>query len=166
MLTLSDLQRKWLNSFGKNYIPMVAMITSQVLHVFWSYLFVIHYDMEIVGTGIASSITTGTALFIMLGYTYFQEDIKEAVQWPDRSTFVDLAKYLEIGIPCALINSSGYMAFHLLTFLSGYFGVVAQNVQLIMLNFSGIYWMVGVGLWQASATIIGQKIGNLEVESA
>ena len=166
MQVLGDIQRKFLNSLGKNSVPMIAQAISSVLHLLWSYILVARMDMGVVGTSLASVITNGLALVIMLAYTSHLDDIQEAVHWPDSSSFADLCKYLEIGIPCSLLLCSGYCAIHLLTFLTGYFSVAAQNAQIILLNVQGIFFMVSIGLWQAVATIIGQKIGNLEVASA
>lgn len=166
MLVIADLQRKFLNSLGKNYVPMVAQVISILLHIFWSYVLVVKYDMAIMGTGLASTITTFTNLVIMMVYTLYLEDIQEAVCWPTKSIFIDLGKYLEIGIPCAFILSSGLMTVHAFVFIAGYFGVVSQGAMIIMISFSGITQMISVGLWQAVATIAGAKIGNLEVDTA
>lgn len=142
---------------------MIAQAISSILHIVWSYIFVVRMEMGIVGTSLASIITNGLALTIMLIYTCKLEDIKEAIHWPDASSFTGFWSYLEIGIPCSLLLCSGYCAIHLLTFLTGYFSVAAQNAQIILLNVQGIFFMVSIGLWQAVATIIGQQIGNLEV---
>lgn len=106
---------------------MIAQVVSSLMHVFWSYIFIIKYDMAIVGTGIASTITAGTALLIMVIYTFFVKEIQEAVQCPNMALFNNIPEYLAIGIPCAIMTSSGFMAFHLFTFFAGFFGVAAQN---------------------------------------
>lgn len=52
-----DLHRRFLNSLGKNYVPMLCLTVGVFLHIILSYIFVIRYQMEIVGTGIALVIT-------------------------------------------------------------------------------------------------------------
>ena len=99
MQLLADIQRKFFYSLGKNFVPMTALVTSCIIHVIASYFLVVKMELGIVGTGISSSIAAGTALTIQLVYAYFLPDIREAVQLPRRSAFIDLCKYLEIGIP-------------------------------------------------------------------
>ena len=69
---------------------MYAVAFGQVLHVFWSWLFVIHWGYGIEGTGYAAIITNMTILFATLFYTYLLEDIREAIFWPDARTFQGL----------------------------------------------------------------------------
>lgn len=52
-----DLHRRFLNSLGKNYVPMLCLTIGVFLHIVFSYIFVIQNQMEIVGTGIALVLT-------------------------------------------------------------------------------------------------------------
>jgi Na+-driven multidrug efflux pump len=41
---ISDLYRKYLNSFRMNMIPFLSFTISVSLHPLWTYLFIIYYD--------------------------------------------------------------------------------------------------------------------------
>ena len=57
MYGLCDLEKRFLNAFGKNVIPMLAYTISVSLHPFWLYLIVVKYDMGLEGIGYAGIVT-------------------------------------------------------------------------------------------------------------
>ena len=68
---------------------MISQIIATLLHVLWSYLLVSkdRMNLGIVGTGISMVIANFTVLTINLAYTYWLDDIKEAVFWPDSRSY-------------------------------------------------------------------------------
>jgi len=56
-------------------------------------------NLGILGTGIAMVITNFTTLAFNVTYTYFLDDIKDAVFMPDKRIFSDLTRYFKLGIP-------------------------------------------------------------------
>jgi MATE family multidrug resistance protein len=107
---------------GKNNIPLICTVIGSIMHIGWSYLFVVHLKQDIVGTGIASAITNFTILVMSLVYTSTQEDIKEAVFWPDYRSFRGLGEYLKIGIPQTALLCLEWWVFEICTLLAGLFG--------------------------------------------
>lgn len=75
LIGLSDCQRRLLNNFGKNNISFYAGFFAMVLHSFWSYVFVIKLDLEIVGTGLANVTTQGIIFAMLYQFTKREEDI-------------------------------------------------------------------------------------------
>ena len=75
----ADLQRRFLNSFGKNMVTFVCTAISIAFHVVWSHIFVIKLGYGIVGTGIANLITCSITFALLLIYTKTQEDIQDAI---------------------------------------------------------------------------------------
>jgi Na+-driven multidrug efflux pump len=52
-----DLHKRFLNSLGKNNIPMICLTIGVISHFFLSLYFVIYQQKGIVGTGIAGVIS-------------------------------------------------------------------------------------------------------------
>ena len=67
-LGLFDLKKRFLNCMKISWVPMVAQVGGTLLHIFWCYLFVTKLEMDVVGLGIASNITTFIMLFIITVY--------------------------------------------------------------------------------------------------
>jgi len=71
-----------------------------------------------------------------------------------------IADYLKLGIPAALLAILEWWAYELMTVISGYISVTAQASQVVIMNIIALLFMIAIGLNQAAATTIGQKIGN------
>ena len=48
-----DIHRRFLNSIGKNSIPMISLFIDIFFHFIFSWFFVLYLKMGITGTGIA-----------------------------------------------------------------------------------------------------------------
>lgn len=64
VLGYADLHRRFLNTIGRNKVPLVAMIIGTVIHYFVSVHLVIHCQMGITGTGIAGVILWSSILLM------------------------------------------------------------------------------------------------------
>jgi Na+-driven multidrug efflux pump len=73
---LFDCQRRWLNGFGKNYVPLMCTALSVPFHFFWCYLFAIYLNMGLSGIGLAGAISFGLQLIFINLYTYHSKDVK------------------------------------------------------------------------------------------
>lgn len=62
LMAHTDLHRKFLNSLGKNNVPMVCLTLGTLTHFVWCQIFVINLQMGITGIGIAL-IITNTIIF-------------------------------------------------------------------------------------------------------
>ena len=65
-------------------------------------------------------------LVLMILYANNQDDIKEAMVFPDRRTFDDLGAYFWLGLPYALMVMLDQWAWELLILLSGFWTVDEQ----------------------------------------
>jgi len=95
------------------------------MHVFWCWIFVVHYDFEIVGVGIASTITNAIIYFTVVFYTSTLSDLKDAVdmKFMSKKTYQGFFSYLELGFPSAAMLMLEWWAYEGMTLLSGYLGV-------------------------------------------
>ena len=97
-------------------IPLCTQGISVMLHFFWSWLFVLHFEMGIEGTAIAGIISNFTALTLNLICAYRLKDVRQAIVAPDAYMWHGIYDYLEIGIPCMLMVLLDGGAWHLMTF--------------------------------------------------
>ena len=75
MYAMGDLQRRFLNSMGYTYVPLVCQFLSIGLHGFWLYLFTAYYDLGIYGIGLAGVITNTSSCLFMVVYSSFIKEI-------------------------------------------------------------------------------------------
>ena len=66
----NDLQRKFLNSLGKNAIPLISQCIATVFHVLFSYIFITYLGYGIIGTGISGILTNSITCIVNLVYSY------------------------------------------------------------------------------------------------
>ena len=57
LIALFDLYKRFLNCMTKSYVPMVAMLTTLIVHPLLCYLFVVVLEYDIVGIGIAYNLS-------------------------------------------------------------------------------------------------------------
>ena len=101
------------------------------------------------------------------GYTvYLSPEISEAVFLPDSRCFYGIREYMKIGIPCVIMICLDGWAWHLMSFTSGYIGVYDQAAMIVVMNIVVMIYQMSMGLQQASTTLIGQRIGDGDVENA
>lgn len=102
---ICDLYRKFLNSFSKNSLPMIAFTISCSLHPIWCQKFVVDMDLKIHGIALAGAVTNFLTYIFMRILFSFQKDLEKANHWPDSRTFniEGLCDYFRLGIPMILI---------------------------------------------------------------
>lgn len=52
------------------WVPFVAMLVASLLHIFWSYLLVIKYEMGVLGVAYAMTLTQALLFFSTLVMTH------------------------------------------------------------------------------------------------
>ena len=64
LMGYADAHRRYLNTLGKSYIPLVVMVIGTVLHYYVSRYLVIDKKMGMKGTGIAGVILWASILVV------------------------------------------------------------------------------------------------------
>jgi MATE family multidrug resistance protein len=131
---------------GKNNVPMVCQLIGTFLHIFTCYFFVWRCELGIMGVGIASSVSNSITFTLMLTYTSQLEEIKEAVQWPNKKATQDVCQYLKLGVPSALMLCLEWWAFEAIIIMVGYIGVNEQAANVIIFQMAAFVFMVALGL--------------------
>ena len=129
-----DLKKRFLNCMKITWVPMVAQSTATMVHILWCYLFVVKWDMDIVGLAIATNISTFTMLFIITVYAHCISSISDALFFPTSDSFKHWGEYLRLSIPATVMLCAEWWAFEILTILSGIIGVNEQAAQVIAFN--------------------------------
>ena len=152
--------------FGLNTVPMICQFFGQFVHVLLCFLFVSHMGLEIQGIGYAGTISNFSVYLSMLIYSFFIEEIRPAIQLPNKKAFRGIFEYLKLGLPTAMMICLEWWAFELMTLMSGYISVKAQASQVLLINLSAVMYMTSQGLNTSAAANIGQQIGKQNVQKA
>lgn len=123
LVIFDDMQRKFLNSLKYNFIPLAAEVCGIIIHIAANYVFVIKYDMGIIGTAMANNLTMLIVFSINFCYSAMIPEIRDAIQWPDASSLQGWSNYMELGIPCAVMRMLDICSTLLMTFTTGLLGV-------------------------------------------
>ena len=118
-----DLKKRYLNCLQVAWVPMLAQVGATLLHIFWCWLLTIHYDLSVLGLGIATVITNFGMLFFVEIYSLCISRISESLFWPDAHTFKDWGEYFKLGVPATVMLCAEWWSFEILVFLSGILGV-------------------------------------------
>ena len=102
---------------------MLAQVGATLLHIFWCWLFTVHYNWGVLGLGIATAITNIGMLLMIEIYSLCIPRIRESLFWPDKHTFKDWGEYCKLGIPASVMLCAEWWSFEILIFLSGILGV-------------------------------------------
>ena len=119
-----DLLKKWLASMRITFFPMKATITSSVLYIFLCFLFVVYFDMGIIGLAVALSIKECAQFLMTFIYCYWSESVSKVLTPLDSESFEGLSEYLELSIASIMMTCGSRWASLLITFMAGVLGVV------------------------------------------
>ena len=158
LLGYADMHRRFLNSIGRNTIPLIALVVGTCMHYFLSKYLVIDLELGITGTGLAGIALWSTILIVQLAYAnYYVPEIDQVLEWPDQEVFdVDgLTEYVRLAIPQILLTGSDWWAAELMIIVAGILGKKELTTMIVIVNIGGMMTRVALGLDQAACTLIG-----------
>jgi MATE family multidrug resistance protein len=94
-----ELNARFIYIIDKPMANFISVIASLLLHPLWCYLFIIVFNFEIIGAGIALIVSN---LFLaMCGsiYIYIFKPLPEAIFWFNKKSFKGWGKYLKFTLP-------------------------------------------------------------------
>ena len=149
------------------YVPMVASIISLLIFIPTAYLFAIHWKMEIAGLAYAKAIQELIVFCIETIYVLcFLPQVKDAIQWPSREVFQELAEYFKLAIPAVIIFSLFWFCFELYVVIAGTFGPANQAAASIFMSFLYLHETKKESFAQGSCAQIGNLIGAMRANIA
>ena len=162
-----DLKKRFLNCMEISWVPMLAQMGATLLHFLWLYLFVIKWQLEVLGLGIATAATYLTMLVMVEIYSHcFLPRIKVSLFCPGREVFENWGEYFKLGVPATVMWCAEFWAFEIMVLLSGVIGIKEQAAMVIMFQVVSETYMINMGLQEASAALIGNQIGAVNVPLA
>ena len=103
--------------------PMFAQIFSGILHVPICILFIHKLEYGIEGIAYASLITYSSMFVFVTIFSHCLEDLKEALFWPTRDTFIGWGQYFKIGLPSVIMLCAESWAFQIMVVFAGLISV-------------------------------------------
>jgi len=163
---IGDLQRKFLNSFRKNMLPMASFMFTVALHPLWCKFLAIDLGLKLDGIALAGCLSNFLNYALMTVLFWLSKDLREAFTLPDSRAFRGLGEYLALGIPSVVVLCLDFWAYELMTVASGLLGVKEQASQVIVMNMCEMSFMVAMGLQSAACTVQGNQIGKRDFTGA
>jgi len=123
---LYDAQRRFLNALGKSKVPLYFQVFGQIIHLICCFIFVTYLRKGILGIGIAGSLSNFIKLAALLVHNSKDAEIKEAITWPDRTSFQKLGVFLSLGLPTLLVICLEWWSYEITVLICGLLGVAEQ----------------------------------------
>ena len=145
----------------KSQVVTVSTVITSLLHIFWCYLFVAVFDLDVVGLGLASLISYTSNFLIVTTFCLTKSDLKDCFFFTAKGeVWLDLREYLKIGIPSAIMLCSEWGIFELLTLVVSYISIDAIGAQIIGLNIFAVFVMVPHGGQIGTLACVGKAMGE------
>jgi len=122
----------------------------------WAYIFTIKLGFGIQGIGIAGTITNSIVLILLLILSNNDPEVSKACILPDSRSLYGLWELICISIPLIFSGMIDWGTFEIMIFTSGFFGVIDQAAQIIMMSIAMFLYDFSYGLNDAAAAIIGK----------
>jgi multidrug resistance protein, MATE family len=119
---ITDGQRVFLNMLEYSKAAMICQIVMLVLHAVFCWLFMAQLGLGVKALAWASVISNFIVLIAFLYYSWAIEEIRDALQWPDRRTFKNTMEYLRYGIPAAMLLEADFIGWNIVVYASSYIG--------------------------------------------
>lgn len=162
--------RNFLAAIARTRAPLYFIIGTTFLNAFLNYLLIYGNwgfpRLELVGAGIASSLSHAFGFALLVGYAYFEKesrrfDLFTRLWRPDWERFRDVFR---LGWPIGLTFAFEAMLFNAAVLLMGRLGVNEVAAYQVALNVAALAFMGPLGLAMAGATRVGLKAGASDMD--
>jgi MATE family multidrug resistance protein len=165
-----NITLRYLQSMNIFRPGMFITLFTVSLHPLWCYLFIYKYDLNVVGAGLAMTITQLMNLIIVSLYTHYKisELYPETYFFINKDIFVyDLfSDYLKKAVPAAILFAADWLGFEVLTLMSSYISSLSLAANVCLFNFITMVFMIPLGISFACTTLVGNSIGSNNVKQA
>lgn len=157
--------RNFLAALGKTQIPLVLVAITTAINAGLNYLLIFGSfgfpRLELVGAGIASSLSYTTGFFLFVGYILIDRQARRFELF-DRFWVSDWPRFREVialGWPISLTTIFEGMLFNSAVILMGLIGIMEVAAYQISINVVALAFMLPWGLSMAGAVRIGLAAG-------
>lgn len=163
-----EATKRYLQAMEIFEISMWIYWVSTFIHLYLNYLFSIYFDLKAEGVGLATWITYIVQFWAIILYCSLKEDIFPEGCWHffNKDSFKGWGIIIKYGIPSALMNILDWIAFGMLSMMSGWIGVEEQATWIVLINILGNFMMVHLGISYSACTLIGKSLGFGKPRSA
>jgi MATE family multidrug resistance protein len=151
------------------FLPgMFVTFSTAILHPLWCYIFIDNLGMDVGGAGIAMGITQILNYIIITIYIHIRNPTPESYFFFNKDCFDGklIWDYLRKGVPAAILFAADWLGFEVLTLMSSYISPAALAANVCLFNFITLIFMIPMGLSFASTTLVGNSIGERNVNKA
>ena len=139
---------------------MIIQILTSLLHFVWCYLFITLLGMEVVGAGLATSITYSLNYILILLYCHSVKELDDTwVPLLSKESFDGLLPYFYQAIPFYFMIAMPQLTLEIATLMAGYLTMAMMSTQTILNNASLLAARIPHAFMYASSTFIGIAIG-------
>ncbi|MEP1230946.1 MAG: MATE family efflux transporter [Litorimonas sp.] len=157
--------RNFLAALGKTNIPLVLVTLTTLINIALNYVLIFGNfgapRLELVGAGIASSLSYIAGFFLFAAYIQWDKraktfDVFKRLHRPDWSRFKEI---ITLGWPISVTTIFEGMLFNAIVFITGILGVMEQAAYQIALNVASLAFMLPYGMSMAGSVRIGLARG-------
>ena len=150
-----DLEKRFLNCLKTTWVPMIANVGANLLHILWCHIFVTVWGWDVYGLGIANTLTSFIKLSSLMIYSQFVQEIREAYFLPDATVLVGWKEYFSLGVPTTIMLCAEYWAWQFLAIVSGGLGTEAQANMMITMQVAALSDTICLGIQEAACVLVG-----------
>ncbi len=157
--------RNFLAAIERTRAPLVFIILTTILNAFLNWLLIYgNWGMprlELVGAGIASSISHATGFFMLVAYIKIEKASRRFELFKNffNPCWTRLKEVAQLAWPIGLTMIFEAMLFNAAVLLMGRIGVNEMAAYQVALNVAALAFMAPLGLSMAGATRVGLKAG-------
>jgi MATE family multidrug resistance protein len=147
---------------------MMITFTTFLFHPIWCYIFIYKFNLDVVGAGIAMSITQCVNFISLIVYIEIVKPNEGSHFWFKKEVFnIDIFLfYLKLAVPSAIMFSAECLGFEVLTLMSSFLGDIQLAANVCIFNFLALIFTIPEGLSLSCSTHVGNSIGARNIFNA
>jgi MATE family multidrug resistance protein len=156
-----DCIRRFLNSQGYFWPCLIVNLITTLLHLLWSWIFVVYFGWLEEGAGAATCLTYVLTFCGVLVVVWLLEIAKPS--WP-KIDFTDfwpqLSYYLKYGLPSALSLFIDQINYEITQYEANQLGVTEQTSHIGASNTTNFFFMITLGISITISAVVGNYVGK------
>lgn len=162
--------RNFLAALGKTQAPLLIVIFTTLLNVLLNYMLIYgNFGMprlELIGAGIASSLSHFIGFLILIAYIAIDRQAKQYRIFENflKPNWARLREVFGLGLPIGADVAFEAMLFNAAVFLMGRIGVLEVAAYQVAFNVAQIAYMIAVGLAMAGSVRVGLAAGARDLD--
>lgn len=149
---------KVLNSQQIYYPILVINAICLILHPAWCYIFYVFFDLNVLGLGLAYTLTSLLMLamiyyYVVKGKFLVSVKLKE-ISWEDVKIFSKTA------ITCGILCSTDVLAFEIVSVIASFLPQNQLDANIVVINIYNNIYSISIGFSTALTILVGNYIGQ------